>query len=105
MRLKKEWFEKIQKGQKTHEYRRAIPYWNKRIANLCKKGQLYDESIGICFTLGYPKKDDESKKLLAVITKQPAIIDGSDSDLAINAPVWDIEFKLLGGANEKTHIY
>ncbi|CDE59261.1 uncharacterized protein BN657_01508 [Fusobacterium sp. CAG:439] len=31
--LKKEWFEKIKSGEKTHEYRLANNYWNKRLYN------------------------------------------------------------------------
>ena len=32
--LKKEWFEKIKSGEKTHEYRLYNSYWEKR---LCKR--------------------------------------------------------------------
>ena len=31
--LKKEWFEKIKSGVKTHEYREVKPYWTTRIKN------------------------------------------------------------------------
>ncbi len=31
--LKKEWFEKIKSGEKTHEYREWSFYWAKRISN------------------------------------------------------------------------
>lgn len=48
------------------------------------------------FKLGYPKKDDQNKQLLAVITKAPEIINGKNTDLKVDAPVFDIEFKLLG---------
>ena len=35
--LKKEWYEKIRRGEKTVEYREVKPYWTKRIAtNLCR---------------------------------------------------------------------
>lgn len=96
MNLKKEWFNKIKNGQKTHEYRRANTYWKTRINNLMKKCALYDESAGIMFKLGYPKSDDEDKTLLAIIVKNPEIVNGIDTDLQIDAPVFDIEFKLLG---------
>ena len=46
--------------------------------------------------LGYPKSDDEDKTLLAIIVKNPEIVNGIDTDLQIDAPVFDIEFKLLG---------
>ena len=29
--LKKEWFEKIKSGEKTHEYREVKPYWFRRL--------------------------------------------------------------------------
>ena len=29
--LKKEWFEKIKSGEKTHEYREVKEYWFKRL--------------------------------------------------------------------------
>ena len=32
--LKKEWFEKIKSGEKTHEYRLQTKYWTKRLSNL-----------------------------------------------------------------------
>ena len=32
--LKKEWFEKIKSGEKTHEYRVMNDYWCKRISAL-----------------------------------------------------------------------
>lgn len=31
LNLKKEWFEKIKSGEKTHEYRVMSDYWVKRI--------------------------------------------------------------------------
>lgn len=95
MNLTKEWFNKIKSGKKTHEYRLANAYWRKRIKNLYDKAALYGESTGIMFKLGYPKKDDQNKQLLAVITKSPKIINGKNTDLKVDTPVFDIEFKLL----------
>lgn len=68
----------------------------KTYKNLYDKAALYGESTGIMFKLGYPKKDDQNKQLLAVITKAPEIINGKNTDLKVDAPVFDIEFKLLG---------
>lgn len=31
--VKKEWFEKIKSGEKTHEYREVKPYWINRLKN------------------------------------------------------------------------
>ena len=41
--LKKEWFEKIKSGEKTHEYREVKPYWTKRFFNL-SSGMFFDVS-------------------------------------------------------------
>ena len=96
LHLKKQWFEKIKSGEKTHEYRIANDYWHTRIQNLIDKGNLYGESIGIVFKLGYPKKDNENNSLIAVITEEPLIINGKNTDLSINKPVYDLKFRLLG---------
>lgn len=39
--LKKEWFEKIKSGEKTHEYREMTPYWEKRIYNAISKAKTF----------------------------------------------------------------
>ena len=53
--LKRKWFDQIKAGVKLEEYRLNNEYWQKRL-----QGKDYDE---IVFTLGYPKKDDESRRL------------------------------------------
>ena len=54
--LKKEWFEKIKSGEKTHEYRIYNDYWGNRL--------LYKKLPCRCvFACGYPKKEDTTKKL------------------------------------------
>lgn len=113
--LKKEWFEKIKSGEKTHEYREQTKYWIKRISNLfinaevkrqflisieagftfeSKKKYLKDKGI-IIFACGYPKKENKAKRLLAKIKNIRTNIDGNESDLEINEPVFDIEFELI----------
>jgi len=123
--LKKEWYEKIKSGKKTIEYREAKPYWTKRLYSETKK-QIYAEygSKGlivipeyrtfvkmleeekclfgdgtepkpvswICkLTLGYT-----GKYMLAVITKIE-LVNGKDTDLAIDTPVYAIH---LSGVKE-----
>jgi len=85
--LKKEWFEKIKSGEKTHEYREFTGYWYQRLKDI-----LYSK---VCFACGYPSKDDESKRLYAHIM-DINIINGKNSDLKINENVFDIEFELCG---------
>ena len=107
--LKKEWFNKIKRGEKTHEYREVKPYWNRRFKLiLCDSPDTFPiqyESryndylhfvigLTIVFKCGYPKKDDKDKILKANI-KQITIINGKDTDLKIDKPVYDIEFELI----------
>lgn len=54
--LKREYFEAIKSGDKTEEYRLVTPYWTKRI-----DGREYDNII---LTLGYPKRDDASRRIV-----------------------------------------
>lgn len=107
--LKKEWFEKIKSGEKTHEYREVKPYWDKRFLKIAfdlinkiwfptnlKYTRYLKTFIGlpIVFKCGYPKKDDKDKILEAKI-KSIKIINGKNTDLKIDKPVYDIEFELI----------
>lgn len=53
--LKGEYFDAIQSGQKTEEYRLVTDYWKKRLF-----GRVYDSII---LTRGYPKRDDASRRM------------------------------------------
>ena len=53
--LKSEYFDAIQSGDKTEEYRLYNDYWCKRLI-----GRDYDEII---LTKGYPKRDDSSRRM------------------------------------------
>ena len=94
--LKKEWFEKIKSGEKTHEYRGVKPYWEKR---LFKNYKIYgmpscNETDECEFVCGYAPKTDKDKRLKAII-KGIVIINGKHTDLAIDKDVYDIEFELV----------
>ncbi|OWQ91997.1 RNA-binding protein [Roseateles aquatilis] len=54
--LVRQYFEDIRDGRKPEEYRRATPYWRKRL-----EGQTFDM---IVFTLGYPARDDHERRLV-----------------------------------------
>lgn len=54
--VKGEYFDAMKRGEKTEEYRLVNPYWGRRIF-----GRDYDQLI---ITRGYPRKDDESKRLV-----------------------------------------
>lgn len=88
--LKKEWFEKIKSGEKTHEYREYNDYWITRINNVLLK----DKEPLCCFACGYPSKDDKTKRLYGKITNVQ-IIEGKHSDLKIDKLVFNIWFELV----------
>jgi hypothetical protein len=50
-----EYFDAIQRGEKTEEYRLCNDYWRKRL-----EGRDYDQ---IVLTRGYAKRDDDSKRM------------------------------------------
>lgn len=97
--LKKEWYEKIKSGEKTIEYREAKPYWTKRLlraeySSCCatryprKEYFIFKKYTAPCFfRLGYTKE-----RLEAWITKIE-VVDGKDTDLHIDKPVYAIHFK------------
>lgn len=88
--LKKQWFDKIKSGEKTHEYREVKPYWKSRIYKPMIENNPYCE-----FVCGYPSKDDKSKRIKAKILSIHIILNGKTTDLAIDKPVYDIEFKVI----------
>ena len=53
--LKGEYFDAIQRGDKTEEYRLYNDYWIKRL-----EGRDYDELV---LTRGYPTRGDESRRM------------------------------------------
>lgn len=53
--LKKIWFDQIASGEKIEEFRLVTDHWRKRL-----EGRRYDD---IELTLGYPRKDDASRRL------------------------------------------
>lgn len=102
--LKKEWFEKIKSGEKTHGYREVKPYWEKRINSFLEEYQAIDEDdeysalifddLHCWFVCGYALKSDKSKRLKAKI-RSITIINGLNTDLKVDKPVYDIEFELI----------
>ena len=100
--LKKEWYEKIKSGEKTIEYCEVKPYWIKRIEKeinwnitvISKIGQGHDFSGNYInhpckLHLGYT-----SKYMTAYITKIE-VVDGKDTDLHIDKPVYAIHLTKL----------
>ena len=98
--LKKQWFEKIKSGEKTHEYREVKPYWTKRLANFLDlqvedfkvleySTLLLNDYPYFCFRLAYTSEYLEA--YIIAISK----INGKNTDLAIDKDVYDIAFKLV----------
>lgn len=78
--LKKKWFDMIASGKKTEEYREITPFWQKRLLScggVCNgycvlMGEIacpmcrylkYRDFDTVVFTLGYPRKDDLSRRM------------------------------------------
>ena len=70
--LKAKWYRMIESGEKPEEYREATPYWCKRFCGFNRL--LYSFRNGykdinkagythVQFSLGYPKNDDESRRM------------------------------------------
>lgn len=55
--LRRKWFEAIREGRKPFEFRLRNDFWRKRLI-----GKSYQNVI---FTLGYPKKGDSSRRIVA----------------------------------------
>ena len=89
--LKKEWYEKIKSGEKTIEYREVKPYWIKRIEKELGLNQyeLYNVMfptipVPVKLRLGY------TKKYMKAFVNKIEIVDGKDTDLHIDKPVYAI---------------
>ena len=70
--LKAKWYRMIESGEKPEEYREATVYWCKRFIghNFLPFSHLYaysdlnaKEYTHVQFSLGYPKKYDESRRM------------------------------------------
>ena len=110
------WYRKIQSGEKNEEYRVVNEYWAKRLTKGCKdkvalnelwksirEGYYYNYRLGkidfnegyyseVEFTLGYPKKDDTSRRMVKQI-ESITIGFGNPKWGAWSAPVFIIKYK------------
>ena len=62
--LKRKWFEMIKSGVKPEEYREDTPYWRKRLTHVVNGLDRWKEYDEVEFTLGYPRKDDASRRMV-----------------------------------------
>lgn len=82
--LKKEWYERIRSGQKTVEYREVKKFWGTRLLK-AKLGELFSKRPAPCILrLGYTKRH------MTAVIKKIEIVNGKDTDLHINSPVYAI---------------
>lgn len=67
MLLKKKWYRMIESGEKTEEYREMKPYWADRLVDKVKywigPRTIYRRYDAVEFTLGYPKKEDKTRRM------------------------------------------
>lgn len=94
--LKKEWYEKIKSGEKTIEYREVKPYWTKRLSNCfiipvvsqliegIRKELTFNYIFSCKLRLGY------TKEYLSARIIKIEIVNGKNTDLAIDRPVYAI---------------
>lgn len=103
--LKKEWFEKIKNGEKTHEYREYKPYWRKRfekyfecdlsMTKMCLSNETrFDKSYDIEFVCGYAPKDNKDKRIKAKV-KAIRMVWRLDTDFKNLIPVYDLRFEII----------
>ena len=97
--LKKKWVDMIASGEKTEEYREITLYWQKRLlrcGGVCNgdcvlMGEIvcpackyleYTDFDTVVFTLGYPRKDDLSRRMEFKV---------SDISIDTGKPEWGAE--------------
>jgi len=103
--LKKEWYEKIKSGEKTIEYREVKPYWSQRIYSELSKEFERRFNRKFCnyvdFTFSAVKCEEDAKlkcklrlgytnQYMTANIKKIMIVDGKDTDLHIDKPVYAI---------------
>lgn len=85
--LKKEWYKKIKNGEKKIEYREVKDYWTKRIFGHNPFTGEYTFYPFCYFRCGY------TRDLIEASIIKVEIINGKDTDLHIDKPVYAIHLK------------
>lgn len=101
--LKKELYEKIKSGEKTIVYREATPYLERKLWESLMNAVPYDYQelkdllppIYCCFQLGYKP----ATRIKAQI-KTVEVVDGKDTYLNVDKPVYEIHFTVCLDSNE-----
>lgn len=74
------WFEEIKSGRKTHEYRKATPFWEKRICKMRLNG----------FLIEFQKAYRKNPELMTFEVDRVHIVNGLNTDLKCDCEVFDI---------------
>lgn len=90
------WFEEIKSGRKTHEYRKATPYWRKRIVYEIMDCLPYSMGCIVHYGSNYDyvefqKAYRKNPERMTFHIKKVNIINGKNTDLKIDEDVIDIE--------------
>ena len=105
--LKKQWFDKIKSGEKTHEYREVKPFQEIRVYKVLEDKNFnsildvaahridYDltTKVPCVFVCGYAAKTNKDKRINGLI-KKISLYNGKYTDLKIDKDVYDFEFEL-----------
>ncbi len=92
------WFEEIKSGRKTHEYRKATPFWALRILRAAgiEKRVHFRAALLLVNLEKYPnvqfqKAYRKNPERMTFNIKDIRLVDGKNTDLHIDDLVFDIE--------------
>lgn len=92
------WFEEIKSGRKTHEYRKATPFWALRIlkaAGITHHVHLYAELLDVQLkeypNIEFQKAYRKNPERMEFKIKDITLVDGNNTDLKIDDLVFDIK--------------
>lgn len=87
------WFEEIKSGRKTHEYRQAKPFWDKRINWIRDAFELksYGHNDVFIPTVIFQRAYRKNPETMEFTIKDVNCVWGADTDLKIDDYVYDIE--------------
>lgn len=90
------WFEEIKSGRKTHEYRKFVNFWFKRIGGIHAHFSLlrtgnWDELREHKYFVEFQKAYRKNPERMTFEIKDIFLIDGKDTDLKYDGTVFDIE--------------
>ena len=85
--LKKQWYEKIKSGEKTIEYREVKPYWRSRFYN---EIGFFPEQTQVMKPIPCKLRLGYTNTYLKACISFIEVVDGKNTDLAIDKPVYAI---------------